>query len=170
MSKTIESIIKNKINVSEIAKAIRAEGYKTKTEKKRKSPAVLVGGLLERLRSPDRFQKLEDGWVKDSLLGIDWGPSSSNRMNWGDAKKYCVDQKGRLPEIDELASLADRSKRDPAINTEAFPDTKTDDWYWTATEVAGFSGNAWLVDFDEGYVGYCFEDGDGYVRPVRSSQ
>jgi hypothetical protein len=122
------------------------------------------------MRSADRFQKLEDGWIKDNLLGIEWGPSSNKVMNFKEAQKYCAEAGGRLPELEELALLADRSKHNPAINTEVFTDTKTDDWYWTGSEVAGVPGFAWVVPFDHGYVTSCGEDDSICVRPVRSSQ
>jgi hypothetical protein len=168
MAKKLEKIIKESIDVNRIAKAIRAEGYRTKAEKGNKT-AVLTGGFLGKLRSPDRFQKLEDGWIKDNLLGLDWGPSSDTRMNWSDAKKYATDKGGRLPTVDELASLVDRSKRKPAIDP-VFTDTKTDDYYWTSTPYAGSSGDAWCVGFYVGIVGYCLKGNSSYVRAVRASQ
>ena len=168
MAKKLEVIIKENIDVNRIAKAIRAEGYRTKSEKGSKA-IFLSGGFLDKLRSPDRFVKLEDGWIKDNLLGLDWGPSSDKTMNWADAKKYAIDKGGRLPTVDELSSLVDRSKRNPATDP-IFTDTKTDDYYWTGTELAGGSGGAWFVGFSSGVVGSYGEDSNGYVRPVRSSQ
>jgi hypothetical protein len=168
MAKKLEVIIKESIDVNRIAKAIRAEGYRTKTDKGNKA-VVLSGGFLDKLRSPDRFQKLEDGWIKDSLLGLEWGPSSDTRMNWAAAKQYAVDKGGRLPTVDELASLVDRSKQNPAIDS-IFADTKTDDYYWTITAYAGSSGLAWCVYFGFGSVHCCGKDFYNYVRPVRSSQ
>ena len=127
------------------------------------------GSLIVAVKSADRFMKLDDGWIKDSLLGIDWGPSSTETMKWEAAKKYCADLGGRLPERFELLALVDDTKRDPAT-FPIFTDTKTDDWYWTGTIVAGSDGHAWFVNFYGGSVGsYCKGDG-GYVRPVCSSQ
>ncbi|MFA5154188.1 MAG: DUF1566 domain-containing protein [Clostridia bacterium] len=126
-------------------------------------------GYLELKTSADRFEKLSDGWIKDKVLGLDWGPSSTKTMNWEDAKKYAAEQGGRLPEIDELESLADRSRRNPAINP-IFADTKTDDWYWSNTPVVEYSGGAWVVSFGYGYVGNYDKDYRDFVRPVRSSQ
>ena len=166
MAKKLESIIKENIPV--LVKAIRAEGYRTKAEKGNKS-VVLSSGFLEKLRSPDRFQKLKDGWIKDNLLGLDWCPSSDKPMSWADAKKYAADKGGRLPTVDELASLVDRSKRNPAIDP-IFTDTKTDDYYWTGTELAGDSGYAWIVTFSSGGVSGYRKDCGYCVRPVRSSQ
>ena len=131
--------------------------------------AVIKGNLLDKFQSPDRFKKLKDGWIKDNLLGLDWGPSSANTMIWKDAEKYCKDLGGRLPEVNELQSLVDYSKHHPAINP-IFLDTKTDDYYWSATKVAGFPDYAWLVGFSYGLVGYWCKGHGGYVRSCRSSQ
>lgn len=126
--------------------------------------------FLSKLRAHDRFQKLEDGWIKDNLLGIVWSPSSGEVMNFKEAQKYCVEAGGRLPELEELALLADHSKRNPATDAEVFTDIKTNDWYWSGTEVAGTPGYAWMVDFNYGGVYDYHKDYSGYVRPVRSSQ
>ena len=133
-----------------------------------KAKAVEVKSeFLSKLRAQDRFQKLEDGWIKDNLLGIEWGPGSEKVMNFKEAQKYCVEAGGRLPEIEELALLADRSKRNPAINAAVFTDIKTDDWYWSGTSVAGDPGFAWVVGFSSGGVDDHRKDYSNYVRPVR---
>jgi hypothetical protein len=170
MARKLEVIIRNRIDIPAIAKAIRAEGYRTKTEGKGKKIVALESSFLSKFHSPDRFQKLEDGWVKDNLLNLDWSPSSDKRMSWTEAKEYATEQGGRLPEVDELASLVDRSKRSPAIDTKFFSDTKIDDYYWTNTKVAGSSGYAWFVFFYRGGVFYYGKGSSLYVRAVRSSQ
>ena len=118
----------------------------------------------------NRFKTLADGWVLDKALGIEWGPSSQKRMNWEEAKKCAADQGGRLPTVKELRSLIDYDRHNPAVDTTFFADTKTDDWYWTGTEVAGSSSSAWCVVFSYGYVLYNFKGYDYCVRPVRASQ
>lgn len=117
-----------------------------------------------------RFKMLSDGWVLDKALGIEWGPSSKNRMNWDAAKKYAAEQGGRLPTVKELRSLVNYDRNNPAIDTAFFPDTKTDDWYWTGTEVSGCSSSAWFVYFYYGIVGSSSKGSGDYVRPVRASQ
>lgn len=125
--------------------------------------------FLKMLRDPNRFKKLKDGWTRDSLLGVEWGPSSTNEMNWKDAQEYCKKLGGRLPEVNELQSLVDYRSYSPAINKEIFPDTKSS-WYWSGTTHAGGSYFAWMVYFSYGSVGNDSKDDNGYVRPVRSSQ
>jgi hypothetical protein len=90
-----------------------------------------------------RFVKNLNGTVTDNLLKVVWGPTLSERMTWDASVKACKKlnlsgKKGwRLPTVNELFSLVDRSKRNPAIDSESFPDTKTDDWYWTSEPLAG---------------------------------
>jgi hypothetical protein len=116
-----------------------------------------------------RFEKLHDGWVSDHELNIEWGPTSEKQMNWDEAVKYCEGLGGRLPTREELQSLVDYNRHDPAIDTRIFQDTKNT-WYWTSSPVSGYANGAWCVYFDDGDVNY-FDKGDGgYVRPVRASQ
>lgn len=127
--------------------------------------------VLEKLfQDPARFKKLKDGWVRDKLCGIEWGPTSTRCMDWEDANKNAADQGGRLPTVKELCSLIDYDKHNPAIDTNFFKDTKTDDWYWTGTQLASCSDDAWVVYFGNGGVGYGHKDNNNYVRPVRASQ
>jgi hypothetical protein len=163
--KQVERILEDRIDIPGIAKELLAAGFVISAKKK---GAIAGAGFLGLLRNPERFQKLKDGWIKDTLLGLDWGPSSSNRMSWKDAQKYCADQGGRLPEIDELASLADRSKYKPAIDP-IFTDTQSH-YYWSGTTYAGYTAFAWGVYFYYGYVYGVNKTYGLYVRPVRSSQ
>lgn len=75
----------------------------------------------------------------------------------------------RLPTRQELESILDLSRHEPAIDTDKFPDTKSKH-YWTSTPCAWNSSAVWVVDFANGYV----TDGSRYafacVRAVRSGQ
>jgi len=171
MAKKLEVIIKENINIGDIAKAIRQEGYKISNPVKIKGkiPLFAEGVLTQTLRSASRFSKLKDGWVKDEFLGIDWGPSSDKRMNWEDAEKHCANLGGRLPERFELASLIDDTKFKPAVDKDVFPDTVSD-YYWSGTTYAYWTDGAWIVYFIDGYVYVDVKTYSYYVRPVRSSQ
>ena len=63
----------------------------------------------------------------------------------------------RLPTVDELQTILDRSRYNPAIDTEKFPDTQSCP-YWTSTPVSWDSSARWVVDFDGGIV----DDDYGY--------
>ena len=62
--------------------------------------------------------------------------------------------------------LVDYDKRDPAIDKEFFPDTKSS-YYWTSTPLCGDSGYGWIVLFYNGNVNYDHRGNSNYVRPVR---
>ena len=67
----------------------------------------------------------------------------------------------RLPTVDELQTILDRSRHCPAADTERFPDTQSEP-YWSSTPFSWDSDARWVVNFHNGYVlGY---RGDGYFR------
>ena len=171
MAKKLEAIVKENIDVSLIARAIRSEGYRIPSARGKKDavPCFLERGIISEFNRQDRFQKLADGWVKDVVLGIEWGPSSTDCMSFGKAEKYCSNIGGRLPSRMELVSLIDDTKYSPAINKEIFPDTKCSG-YWTSTTYAATTGSAWIVYFYDGYVGFDYKGYVCCVRPCRSSQ
>lgn len=75
----------------------------------------------------------------------------------------------RMPNFDELRSIVDSGRTDPAINTAFFPNTVTA-FYWSSTTCAWYPGNSWFVKFGLG------DDSDGtkslgnHVRAVRGGQ
>jgi hypothetical protein len=75
----------------------------------------------------------------------------------------------RLPNVKELASLADKGCQSPAIDSTAFPATPSN-WFWSSSPYVGDSSNAWVVSFDNGYVNSNARGGSGHVRLVRASQ
>jgi hypothetical protein len=62
-------------------------------------------------------------------------------------------QAWRVPNAKELASLADLSRKQPAIDTATFPNTRHEG-HWTSTPNVFSTGTsqAWQVDFWQGYV------------------
>lgn len=72
----------------------------------------------------------------------------------------------RLPNVKELFSIADKTRRDPAIDTTAFPATPSS-WYTSATPIAGDSVVAWSVYFGYGLVDYSARYNNSHVRLVR---
>jgi Protein of unknown function (DUF1566) len=75
----------------------------------------------------------------------------------------------RLPNVKELASLADKGCQSPAIDSTAFPSTPSS-WYWSSSPYVGYSGNAWNVGFGGGLVSGYNRYGSSQVRLVRASQ
>ncbi len=77
----------------------------------------------------------------------------------------------RLPNVRELASIVDKSLRNPSINSGAFPATPPH-WFWTSTPFVDANNvGAWLVSFDNGFVlSYRFSGFGYHVRLVRTGQ
>jgi hypothetical protein len=117
----------------------------------------------------NRFIALPDGWIRDLTTGLDWGKSSDKVMNFNDAKEYCENKGGRLPTVDELQTILDRTMYNPTADKNIFKDVKSE-WYWTSTKYAGNSSCSWCVSFCGGDVGSSIEGYDYYVRAFRSSQ
>lgn len=111
------------------------------------------------------YQINNDGTVTDQQTGLMWQrcslgqtwdgatcSGSASKYDWQQALAEGVDSAftgfddWRLPNIKELASLAERACYSPAINTTAFPNTPSG-VYWSATAFAGYSYNAWGLDF-----------------------
>ena len=113
--------------------------------------------------------------VQDNQTGLQWSATlSEGLVDYAGAEKACqaLDLAGhgdwRLPTRPELESLLDLTRHKPAIDTGFFPDTRTDDWYWTSTPCAWRSGASWCVVFNGGGVGYGGHDSRCFVRAVRS--
>jgi hypothetical protein len=97
------------------------------------------------------------------------------------AKGLCGKNDWRMPTKDELMKLVYCSdgKYDtdgactnytsvtrPTINSTYFPNTLSD-WYWSSSPYAGYSSNAWLVDFYDGYSSDDVKYFNYFVRLVR---
>ncbi len=97
----------------------------------------------------------------------------SERLNWSGADAYCqslqVDGGGwRLPTLHELQTLVDAKASSPAIDTTFFPDTPTDEPYWTSVPGAGASaGSYWTVHFSQGRTSLAAVDQLLRVRCVK---
>jgi hypothetical protein len=78
----------------------------------------------------------------------------------------------RLPNQNELLSIAEYGSYNPAINTTIFPNTPPQSAFWSASLIAhaGGSNSAWITLFDDGSDFWCAKYGTNYVRLVRSGQ
>lgn len=121
--------------------------------------------------------------VTDSKTGLIWrrcseGQTWSGSICTGTAATYTHEQAlaqakaqtgtagWRLPNVKELASIADSTRVSPAIDPAAFPATPSN-WYWSSTPYAGDSSNALLVLFREGSIRYGSRLNGFHVRLVR---
>jgi len=115
------------------------------------------------------------GIVSDSASGLQWQDNEvGSSTNWQGAIDRCEGlglgghSDWRLPNINELKSIVDRSEVDPAIKA-SFVFT-TSHYYWSATTYEGFKLTAWYVLFRDGHVSYDYKSGNRYVRCVRGGQ
>jgi len=74
----------------------------------------------------------------------------------------------RLPSIDELMYIADRSKANPAIDTSYFVNGVS--IRWSSTSVVGYEYGAWIVSFGSGSVIWYNKSGSYRLRCVRDGQ
>jgi len=115
--------------------------------------------------------------VRDHSSGLEWtrGLVPGGQMAWEAAKAACekleLDGGGwRLPTIQELLTLVDYERHDPAIDTTIFTGCPSS-WFWTSTPYAPSPGDcAWGVRFGYGDAYWNGRSLSGFVRAVRASQ
>ncbi len=116
------------------------------------------------------------GMVKDLRTGLMWEDSyhsKETKITHPRAIAYCEHLKlggytdWRLPTIQELLTLVDYTKEEPAI-LGAFDNVDDEGFYWTSTIVAGEDDEYWGVNFKHGESSRAAEYYDRYVRCVRT--
>lgn len=135
-----------------------------------------------------------NGTITDNATGLQWEKLDSsdlvvNFSNLHDADNfYSWDQAfakivalntanfagfsdWRLPNINELQTLADYGQINPAINLGFFNIgvDGTTYIYWSSTTYQGNTGSAWAVDFASGGVAANGKSGADFVRAVRGN-
>jgi len=113
-----------------------------------------------------------DGTITDNATTLMLQKEDDNNIyNFEDAKSYCeglilaTKSDWRLPIIEELRSVVDFSKSNPAIDV-AFTNTISSN-YWSLTTVTGNTTIAWGVNFFNGYDFFVDKSNYCYVRCVR---
>jgi len=113
--------------------------------------------------------------VKDSVLKLEWQDNEIDTLvNWQTAIDRCENlildghDDWRLPNVNELKIIVDRSKYNPAI-VDRFTQTSSIG-YWSSTSFQGYKGDAWIVYFYYGYVGKEDKDIKRSVRCVRGGE
>jgi len=84
-------------------------------------------------------------------------------------KGYAGFKDWRLPTVEELVGMTDRTKHNPCYDTSIFKG-KFNDWYWSSETCAWNKDAAWCVSSDGGIVDFFGKVSRSYVRPVRSCQ
>ena len=97
---------------------------------------------------------------------IDAGTNSIGYKNAVNAGALCGYTDWRLPTKEELEGVL-ASSGSPRIDTTWFPNTQAN-FYRTSSPSVGVASNAWVVDFDYGYVNHVVSRSNGlHVRLVR---
>ncbi len=119
--------------------------------------------------------------VTDSKTGLVWARCSAGQSWSGSgcvgaaamhaheqALQLAQDASGwRLPNVKELASIADKGCQSPAIDVSAFPGN-VQQVYWTSSPTAGVNGHyVWTVGFTLGGVGFTNRSYLGAIRLIR---
>jgi len=128
-------------------------------------------------QTEDQFVDNGDGTVTDRSTGLMWQQATApGKYTWEQALSYCENltlaghSDWRLPLINELESIVDLTRYNPAINTTYFPNTVVF-FYWSSTTYPKYTGDARSVGSKEGYVGIDpmlgYEE-CCYVRAVRA--
>ena len=114
-------------------------------------------------------------WVKDpsQIPGGVWGtPGSPITMTWANALINCeaLEYAGysdwRLPNVEEMESIRDFGKTNPAIDTSFFPNARAS-YYWSGTTYRASTTYAWYAYFYRGVTSYGLKTNLYYVRPCR---
>ena len=125
--------------------------------------AVLLFAAHGHADAPAGRYTVSAGSVTDNLTGLVWQQVvASSSYNYADAKQYCAGLTGgtwRLPSPKELQTLVDESRKNPAIDTTAFPNTPS-------TNVRTSVSN-WVVSFGDGIAGTADATTPYSVRCVR---
>ncbi len=122
------------------------------------------------------FLNASDTFV-DAKTGLMWQDdraAKNTRRNWTEAQSYCSHlslaghSDWKLPSIQELQSIVDISRYDPAIKS-GFKNVNPSDFYWSSSVYAS-NERAWVVHFKVGYTSYGNKSNEYYVRCVRGRQ
>lgn len=130
---------------------------------------------------PARFEKILDAsgthiLTRDNATGLEWQATPfPENMTLDEATAACAaltlggHSDFRVPSIDELESIRDRSLCKPAIDPDAFPRCPPE-WFRSATPHAHAPSEfAWIVGFSDGYSLYGRRGDLNRVRAVRGA-
>lgn len=128
-------------------------------------PTLLIAEFLR-----DNIKEI----VLDTSTNLIWQDDNTPAtITWKNAISHCENlslggyNDWRLPNFNELNSLADRSTYKPAISS-VFQNVFSSN-YWSSTTRESFPSHAWVVDFYNGHDDWDNKTFSDYVRCVRSS-
>jgi len=131
---------------------------------------VSIKEYLEAKHSPERFVRMQDGWIADRLLRLDFSPVElEEEQRWQEAEMY-ASQYGRQISDQEAETLIDRREYHPSIvKAAAALMLKPVFKYWTQTIQPG-GIQYYFCYLPEGGIVIASHRLDRHlVRPVRRS-
>ena len=120
---------------------------------------------------PGRYMIATDT-VLDTKTNLIWQRvAQTASYTWANALSYCsgltLDGKvWRAPSMKEIQTLVDDTRKNPAIDPAAFPNTNYV-VFWTSSPLNGDATRAWGIDFATGSVGNYITTAIKNVRCVR---
>jgi len=110
-----------------------------------------------------RFGEHEDHYL-DTMTDLRWSKENFGPMTWDEAIKAPIGW--RLPTLEELLSIVNYSKLDPATDLSVMLAS----CYWTSTTGVYVSGYAWEVDFFYGNDDYDNNSSVYHVRYIKEDK
>lgn len=101
-----------------------------------------------------------EGCYNDTVIAWSAAITYANGLNWAGYDDW------RLPNINELGSIVDWSKYNPAIDVNFFVGAPSAD-VWSSTTYAANSIYAWVVTFSSGQFNIRQKTNSDYIRLVR---
>jgi len=136
--------------------------------------AIVLSTLLLIATQSFAQSKSASSVVTDKKNMIYWQDDASSKAtseDWDDAILYCkkleIDGKRdwRLPTFDELLSIVDYSRVNPAI--DPIFEEVAEGTYWTATNFSTTDARAWTIHFSTGMTYYSYKTTNHAVRCVK---
>jgi len=120
--------------------------------------------LVWMTKSITNYNSLSDSiWFDE-----DYKHLPAEAVKWSEIKNTfkTIHEDWRLPVIQELLTLVDYTKIDPASKLKDFSSS----YYWSSTTNADSTYSAWIVGFRSGYSGNGSKGSSYYVRCVRNTK
>jgi len=161
-----------KINFNNISKKPTNKRFKRIEKEKKKKIEKEKEEKKTRFEKMDTLNIIHD--KKRDLMWQDNSAAETTRKTLEGAKKYCSDlslddySDWRVPTYDELLTIVDYSRSNPAI-IPVFKNVASH-YYWSSSESVSRSSGAWFVGFHYGNTNNSNLSGKIYVRCVRGRQ
>ena len=124
-------------------------------------------GWFNRHRIGRDHARKKGRYYPDWNVLVNYANDTDNVNTTGDA--LCGFSDWRVPDLEELSSIAHLGRVEPAIDQNYFPNTQSD-WYWSSSPNANYTNGAWVLNFSNGKSYGDFRVNGYYVRLVRGGQ